>query len=387
MVYVHRIFRKTVLALAAVLGLAGCGSVVPGIPVAGEVDVRELDVGSYSTDPLNYRALSLSKTEFGAELAITRLSGFVATGTEIDPRLRNELAGKAIRTSRDVDDRLAPIVERNGMMFGFGVGAAAESATTWVRLTVLQFPEPAAARTAAIEVEAAGFSAAPKANAPVTLDWYPDAKAHWRQDIPSLDAALARGNYLIIANIARPEPNLAALQDLGKKAIAAQLPLLDQLPSLSVPQMRALDHDPQDMLRRTLHPKADFTPSFDREAVFNARGFRHVAPAPELWRRLLEVGGIDAVARVSEGGLVVRARDPKAATVVLNDLRTAAGQTTAAPAGVPDAFCVENQSATPRFSCTVRSGRYVAQVGSAQLQDAHQRAAAQFAILVNSGWM
>lgn len=385
MVYVHRIFRKTALALVAALGLAGCGSVVPGVPIAGEVDVRGLDVGSYSTDPLNYRALSLSKTEFGAELAITRLAGFVAAGTEIDPRLRNELAGKAIRTSRDVDDRLAPIVERNGMMFGFGAGAAAESATTWVRLTVLQFPEPAAARTAAIEVEAAGFGAAPKANAPVTLDWYPDAKAHWRQDIPSLDAALARGNYLIIVNVAQPRPNLAALQDLGKKTIAAQLPLLDQLPSLSVPEMRALDHDPQDMLRRTLHPKADFTPSFDREAVFNARGFRHVAP--ELWRRLLEVGGIDAVARVSEVGLVARARDPKAATLVLNDLRTSAGPTTAAPAGVPDAFCVENTAAAARFTCTVRAGRYVAQVGSAQLQDAHQRAAAQFAILVNSGWM
>ncbi|WP_153805612.1 hypothetical protein [Nocardia sp. SYP-A9097] len=285
-----------------------------------------------------------------------------------------------------MDPLLRPIVERNGMMFGFGMAATGEPDTARVRVTVLQFPEAAAARSAAIEAEAAGFSSAPKANAPVTLDWYPDAKAHWRQDVPALDAALARGNYLIVVNATRPEPNLAALQELTKRAIAAQLPLLDQLPPLSVRDMRQQEFDPQGMLRRALHSGEDLAPNFDREAVFTARGFRHVAVEPELWRRLIVVGGIDAVARTSGGGLVARARNDKAAGAVLNELRGTGRQAAEAPPGVPDAFCVETGSATERFTCTVRSGRYVAQVASGQLQDAHQRAAAQFALLVNSGW-
>ncbi|WP_157555902.1 DUF7373 family lipoprotein [Nocardia acidivorans] len=381
----HRVIRCGVLGLCAVLGAVGCGRVVAGAPVAGEVDIRGLDVGGYSVDPVDFRRVAVGDDGVGVELAIVRLAGGVPTGVEIEPRLGNELAGRAIRGSGDVDPLLRSIVERNGMMFGFGMAATAVPDTTRVRVTVLQFPEPGAARTAAIEAEAAGFGSAPKVSAPVTLDWYPDAKAHWRQDVPALDAALARGNYLIVVNVARPEPNLTVLQELTKRAIAAQLPLLDKLPPLTAREMRQQGYDPQDMLRRSLHAGEDLAPNFDQEAVFDARGFRHVAADSALWGRLLELGGIDAVARISGGGLVARARDDKAADAVLNEMR-AGVRPADPPPGVPEAFCAETASATERFTCTVRSGRYVAQVASAQVRDAHQRAAAQFAVLVNSGW-
>ncbi|MEV6770185.1 hypothetical protein AB0N05_16330 [Nocardia sp. NPDC051030] len=391
--------RRAALAVLAAALLTGCGSTITGVPVPGEVDIRPLDIGAYPTDPLDYRNTYLHNAYYGTELAIARLAGFVAGGWEIDPSLKRQVSADPISGARSDGTRdvrrlgnlpteaANPILENHGMMFGFAMAAATEPAGTGVHLTVIQFPDIESARSAATGIEAADLALATE-NAPVALDRYPDVKAHWRPGTPALTATLAHGNYLVSVFAERHDPDLTALRALTQQALAVQLPLLDQLPPLSAREIRRLDYDPQAMLRRTLHPESTMLPDFDKEAVFTPRGF--VNATTENWMPLIETGGIDAIARVSDGALQFRARDTDAATEVMTDPRYRDGQPADAPAGVPDARCTENSSntiAAERFTCMVRHGRYIARVASAQLQDAKQRAAAQYGLLVNSAWM
>ncbi|OBI88473.1 hypothetical protein A5661_05900 [Mycobacterium asiaticum] len=61
-----------------------------------------------------------------------------------------------------------------------------------------------------------------------------------------------------------------------------------------------------------------------------------------------------------------------------------------APTELPDARCYEQKkeivadNANARFACFVGFGRYVATVSSNEENDVRQRAAAQYAMLVNS---
>ncbi|MFD3428798.1 hypothetical protein ACFWU7_22635 [Nocardia fluminea] len=57
------------------------------------------------------------------------------------------------------------------------------------------------------------------------------------------------------------------------------------------------------------------------------------------------------------------------------------------PTAVPATNCIENKvtsSDIKRFSCSVRYRQYVAVVSSHQINDAHQRAAAQYAVFANA---
>lgn len=412
----RRIAPAALLALTAAL-LSGCGT-VDGTAVAGEIDIRKLDIGSYPTDPLDYRAEYHHDEAWAPDLAVMRLSDHVANGWEIDPSLKFGRKTKAITYADVVSYVLGaadvPVVQRNNMLFGFSMSAAStgpdthdfslqsdvneyednktSSGTVAVNLTVLQFPDADQARTAATELEAADFGVAAQANAPVAIDGFPDAKAHWRPGIPTLGAVVAHGDYVVNVFVKRPDADLAALQLLAHKAFATQLPMLDQLPPLSARDVLHLDYDPQLMFRRTLHPDDYAYAVYDTEYVLTPRGFLHKAADTEIWRHVFDIGGIDSVATVTKGGMLLRARDDTAAKAVVADFRGRAAKIVDAPPGVPDAYCNEypttaTSDANGRFGCMVRYDRYVGRVFSAQLQDAQQRAAAQYALLTKSKWM
>ncbi|MEV6771307.1 hypothetical protein AB0N05_22070 [Nocardia sp. NPDC051030] len=409
--------RRAVPAALAMLTaalLGGCGSTVPGTTVAAEIDVRTLDVGSFPTEPLEYRTAYYADTDKGAELAAMRLAGYVPDGIEIDPNLAYGRYAKAIWYPSQLSYLLAevdtPIVERNNMLFGFAMSAAS-SATgggrmvqhdvntyddqkpptdqTSVNLTVLQFPDAESARRSATEIEAADFAVAADANTPVSFDAYPDAKAHWRQGIPTLGSTIAHGNYLVNVFVTRPDSDLGALKELTQKALALQLPLLDQLPPLSAREVLHLDSDPQAMQRRTLHEDGYISPDLEEEATFTPRGFLHTVEQQAKWRQMTDARGVDAIAQIARGALMLRARDGDAGSALLEDFRTLAKDKIDGPPGLPDAFCQQfpPESGSNFYICTVRYGRYVARVTSTQLQDAQQRANAQYALLANSSWM
>lgn len=400
-----RVFGYLATACVTALAITGCGSTTTGSAVPGELDVRTLDVGSYAeaTAPLEMRYDYHNDLAGAANLALMRLSDHVVIGSDIDPQLKFGTGSIPILEADRAIDVLAdvnkPILERNNMMFGFATGASDQESdesgkpqgTMFTTVVVMQFPDDESAKRAAVEIEETDFNVAADANERVELSKYPAAHTHWRPGIATIGSTLAYGRYVINLYLGTPEADLGALTDLANKVYAAQLPLLDQAPALTPVEMLFLEDDQDQMLRRTLNPDGFGSPSIGQQASLTVRGFLHKVGPQAHWSTLLSESGVDRVSQSTGRGsssIVYRTRDAEGAGALVGQIleRNYPGPADA-PAELPDARCGENPKAdykTKRFRCAVTYRQYVATVESDQLQDAHQRAAAQYALLANS---
>lgn len=393
-------------ALAAIaLTLVGCATNIDGTSAAGELDVRKLEVGKYPTDPLDLRYTYYHDLAGGTNLALMRLADQVVTGPEIDARFKYGTgaipiadAEKATKTLADVNK---PVLESNGMMFGYAVGHSdmagdksgkRPDGASFTTLTVLQFPSEAAATKAATEIEEVDFNQAADANQRVQLSKYPDAHTHWRPGIPTIGTTMARSNYVINIYAGVKDPEVDQLTELAEKVYDAQVPLLDALKPVSREDMLRLKADTDGMLRRTLNPDGFGSPDIGSQAAFGVRGFLHQVGDQDHWSRVMREAGMDRYSlskSMSNSSMVYRTRDTEAAgklvTVILAKSYPGAAD---APAGIPNSVCGEtttkNEYSTKRFRCAVTYRQYVATVEGDQLADAQQRAAAQYALLANS---
>ncbi|MFE4455854.1 hypothetical protein ACFROC_00720 [Nocardia tengchongensis] len=413
----------TLLVTTAVL--AGCGTVT-GTPGAAELDVRKLAVGKYPTDPLDSRMSYVHSKSGGRELAVGRLGDSVVIGPEVDPSFTHGVMSLSLQVSAGLGLVLStvaePVVERNNMMFGYAAsastkplstardpdsllafspfgGAKPDPDATSFNVTVLQFPDQQRATVAADQMEAADFDVASDQNQRITLDKQPGAKAHWRPGIATMGTTLAHGQYVISVFVQQPKPEVTELTKLTEKVLAAQLPLLDQTPALSPREVLRLDYDPQNLMRRTLHPGNYAAPNAVDEVTRTPRGFLHTVDDQPKWKTLLDDNGVDSTATTRNGALLLRTRDAKAATALWSSLAGAAASPADQSADVPDTTCVETASPntkpqryddedawdkSDRYVCTLHYNRYVARVAGTQLADVKQRAAAQYALLANS---
>ncbi|MFI1915076.1 hypothetical protein [Nocardia sp. NPDC020380] len=423
---------KTVLgALALVLAaaaLTGCGA-VSGTPAAGEIDVRKLPVGNYPTDPLDVRMQNTFGSDDGEAGALARLADNVVAGPDVDPKFAHNVLSLYLKSSGSTKyaavlaGAVQPVLDGNGMMFGYSAaasthalvkgagfpdndnfnpfaGAQGDPNATSFNVTVLQFPDPQKAQAAAGQMEAADFAVAADQNVHITLDKQPDAKAHWRPGIPSMAATLAHGAYVVNVYVAQPSPDIDGLRKLADQVLAAQLPLLDQAPALSPREIFRMQYQPDTMLRRTLHPNPYLSLDAYSEISHAPRGYLHYVEDQPTVKRLLDDNGVDMTSTAKHGGLLLRARDAKAATALATAINKLIPGSVEPPAGVPDAACVQNPnpksdlnfdtedydswSTDNRYLCTVHYDRYVARVASDQLIDVQQKAAAQYAVLANS---
>ncbi|MFE3026449.1 DUF7373 family lipoprotein [Nocardia tengchongensis] len=426
--YGRRLFGTAALALAAAAAmstLTGCGHDVSGAAAAAEIDVRKLEVGNYPTDPLEVRMTYLRGWEGAKTLAVARLADNMVIGADVDPMFAHTLLSRELAspsgTSMVLADPVQPVLEQNRMVYGYSAAASTEARDTMngfevsgnfqpfggvilsptatsFNVTVIQFPDQQQAQAAGEGMEAADFDVAPDQNARVTLDRTTAAKAHWRPGVPSLAATLSDGRYVVSVFVQTPTADLNGLRSLADKVFAAQLPLLDNAPGLSKPEMFRLDYDPDAMLRRTLHPAQYVSISADTEITHTPRGYLHYVEAPEVWRPLLDTNGVDRVSTAATGGLLFRTRDDKSARALWSGISSLTPSSAESPDQDPDTTCT--RTTTPgidypwvaysawnhknKYICTVRYHRYVAQVASDQLVDARQKAAAQYALLANS---
>ncbi|WP_157513933.1 DUF7373 family lipoprotein [Nocardia concava] len=403
----RRLRTTTLLAIAAA-AVAGCATTVDGAAHPGEIDVRTLDVGKYSTDPLELRYTYGPGMGNGFNLATQRLADHVVNGADIDPALAFGTGVISIldadRATKVLAKATKPVLEADKMMFGISVGHSekqpdptgktpADSAFTTV--TVIQFPDAATASKAAAELDEADFGVAPDLNQRVPLPKYPDAHAHWRPGVATLGSTIARGSYVVNTYLGVKDPELPQLTALAEKVYNAQLPLLDSLPALDREGVLRLPYDADGMLRRTLNTDDNFAPNFLEQAVADQRGFLNRMTDQVFWRRLVTDSGMDRYATsgasYSGSSMLFRTRDARAArqlaTAILEHGYSGAADT---PAGIPDTKCGEstakNKSSVKRYRCMLSYRGYTALVESDQLADVHQRAAAQYALLANSTW-
>ncbi|MBU3061521.1 hypothetical protein KO481_08285 [Nocardia sp. NEAU-G5] len=414
-------------AAASLLLLTGCGSTVPGTPTAGEIDVRHLAVGRYPVVPLDATTSYDHYYDKGKSLAAIRLAGHVALGLDIDPRLKFGAGADGLTHDYDMNDALsdagAAAAVRDKVLFGFTSGSTDIEPpgavytlpnATLLTLTVMQFAGDDDAAHAAADIESTDFGSAPDRNRPESLDKYPAAHSHSQQGTPVLESTIAHGHYAVSAVVQIPGGDVGTMKALTEKAFDKQAALLDTLPPLSPVEIIKQDMDTNGMLRRLLNTDGRWYADPRYLASYDLRGFLHFQMEQESAKALYTSLGINefgvsdsyhrtlgdyipqglghlfqsGVDRNDHGDVLYRSASTERAREVWSKILNAP-DSNMSPAGVPDTKCTQLPSRynVKNFTCAVRYRQYVALVWSPQIDDAHQRAAAQYALLANSQGM
>lgn len=386
------------LALAALTGCTVTGDPRP-VP-----DPASLDVGPYSRYPL--AAPTRGSEHYGRVIESVRLGELVANPARVDPALhvpRTRSGSDPLPTPAKaaalLADPVREVLERHGMLAGFTVGASdtrqfAIGRGRIVQITLLRFPDAATARQAATEIDSADAAMSPD-NVAVTIPDHPAARAHWRPSVPTLAATMAVDSFVVTVLAGHTTPDLGVLTTLAGKVFLEQQPLLRDVTLTPPAAFADLPLDRDGMLGRMV-PEAPgrwpypvvITSEFAETAgwdglvqphgiILGPRAGHFASPAPEI----PELTGLNRFDRL------LRFADAATATTFFSGLQQDDPRSSVPPpAGMVDINCAEREGGAPmtRFSCRLRHGRYVAVVFSRDYQDVHHRAAAQYALLVNS---
>ncbi|MFI1919099.1 hypothetical protein [Nocardia sp. NPDC020380] len=383
------------IGLAAALTVTGCGPAARGTAKPGEIDVRTLDVGGYPTAPI---VIHVDETTDLRGLAAVKLSDYVVTAYKVDPRLDTGSDPQTITGTDKLPgfhDNPDP-AGQSGLMFGFstsGIATLPGDAPNATRLTttVLQYGSPEEASQAVGQLYTFDVTArVTQGQLPqtVTSAKYRGAQGYWLDNTKTMRTYLAQDAYVIQIDTESPTIDRAGLATMTEKALDLQVPRLAQHPAIAdLHALASLPWDPDHVLSRTLTPQGDRGTA----QIAGLRGTLNSAAHPALAEQAFTGMGADEFARV-ENTLVVRTADAAAARKAVSErvLPGPAGAPADPPPLVPNSACVDNSTSDPsaatRFTCLVAYRRYLAYVGSDALPDAHQRAAAQYALFANSQW-
>ncbi|OBK24336.1 hypothetical protein A5634_03090 [Mycobacterium asiaticum] len=393
-----------VVAVAAGVGIWQLAGNNPGAKNA--VDISKLDVGHYGTKP---RPVSGPVTaEEGRYLEAYRLAEAIADPYAVDPVL-DHVYGSAVPEPQRAATTISgtgtpltqPVLEKYGMITAYIVEGVSKRINDFARegngdmslVMVTSFPNPDAAARAATEMESVDFAVNAE-NRSVSIPGFAQAKAHYRPGSPSLAATMASGS-LVQSVLVRSDahPDVSDLTQRIKRTLELQAPLIArQIPAL-VAGLTTLPPDPDHMLSR-LFVSGDQPKISEQFGSVGPHAAVFCADSQARKDGLFNQAGIDRCAFDLDATLV-RARDEKAATAIFPKLVESERdeyieRDIPSPAGLPAAKCFEEKPAiaadTPnaRFACYVSFGRYISSVTSGEENDVRQRAAAQYAILVNS---
>ncbi|MFD4460721.1 hypothetical protein [Nocardia sp. NPDC058480] len=406
--------RYALLAATLTTVLTACGSTLAGQALPGELDVRTLDVGSYPTEPLNAHDDDPVPPFYEMyEVAAMRIADYVINSGEIDAQMiygkrATTLSAGLMPSALGDEPTMSDIAKKHKMLYGFeSSGAAKDSLVTtsgdWPtkkadnRLTattmVMQFPDVDRAAAAAKEFYDADFGRQEGRNQPVALPAHPAALSHWRPDSPFLRTVLPHGPYVIAFLLSVPTPDQQELAALASNAYTEQIEALAKTTPLTDEQVMALPWDPDHLLMRTLNPDQLAGPDGSGYYVVTGKhGILHYSgdqlPTDRHYvdEQLTKMSA-QQVALVWRS-IAIRTPDEQTARRAVTEKMfpwKAEGEA-ASPPNLPDSACVENKrpSAYKRFSCILAYNEYVGIVSGNQLLDAHQRAAAQYALFANS---
>lgn len=395
-----------VLALGAGFGAWYFTRDEPGTSKADAVDLSTLDTGRFDTEP--HPLPSTGDEAEGRIVAATDLAEGIANPYEIDDSLGflygypvpdPALAATAISgTSTPV---VQPVLEKYGMTSAYIVQGFSKKLTDFLKdgngdsliIMLTSFANPDLASRAAADMDATDAAVNP-ANNSVKIPGHPDAHAHYATGNASIAATVARG-YVVasIMTFNRSATTLDAMTNWVAKVLDAQTPLMDDLLPTAEAALTSLPLDPDDMLRRIF--VADGVPPLSD--TFNSIGPRAAilcAPVDALEKGVFEDAGVDRCA-MAPAAYLLRTRDEAAAAdlmpkMVEADREASIEQDIDPPAGLDSAKCNEQKeevwadNANVRYQCWLTFAHYVALVAGPQVKDVHQRASAQYAILVNS---
>ncbi|MFD3705081.1 hypothetical protein ACFWUP_18245 [Nocardia sp. NPDC058658] len=200
-------------------------------------------------------------------------------------------------------------------------------------------------------------------------------------------AWLVRGDMLIHIEVTDPVSahyDAAANADIVKRFFDKQLEMLESYAPTPVSELETLPLDVDGMVSRTLSVEKD---TIGR--VYPAQALEHLASRPDKLTPAMSDAGVDYASFAT--GSVFRTRDPAAAVRYMAaeeaDSTTDPKYTQVdGPPNMPGAHCYNTKPGEKFFAstppiCITTVGRYVIKSVGANIQDAHQRLAAQYKLL------
>ncbi|MFE9578763.1 hypothetical protein ACFYO1_20430 [Nocardia sp. NPDC006044] len=385
----------------ATVGAGGCASEVQGTSVSSEIDVRALDTGKFPTTPPKI-ASRLDDLGY-ARLEAARLADAVLSPHEVEPKYSVGASARVHTDAQSVAQYLAepaiPVLLNHGFVLGFSAGSAEDvppltDPTAGPRqrdgltVTVSRFPDAAAAKAAAAELDAVDLGLNPE-NVAVGLPKYPDSRAHWRPAFPTLGSTTPHGNYVISVLAETRTADIDRLVDATQKYLAAEVAELDKFSATPIGKFNTLRQDPDGLLVRIIQDKGVVpAPDGQGEVVLTLRGYLNYVQDQSGRLPVLRKAGVDRIA-VTPNAFGFRTADDAAAARFVTEsaeLGNAVDRRAVdPPADVPGAACVQDYVAPKeaQFRCFVSYRRYAALVLGSRLWETQQRAAAQYALLAN----
>lgn len=362
----------------AILLAAGCGHDTESRTA---VDTSALQPGNYRTTPRT--TAEVRTPEAVATQEALRLAEFVPLIMDTAP----EMVFGRVRYQRKMYTRLDPpeltenfSAEVPGFRVGWEtVGQRREEQTLGraVELTVLRFAEPGQATHAAKYLSDRAWTSRYPPVATIAIPGYADAFGQVGQ-YDSVSTWVSHGEYLVKTYIGAGvdiPPDHTALAELTRAVLDTQFERLREYRPAS-PEELPVDTD--EMLRHALPAEEG-----ESEAVMSPAVALHFSERPDLTKRAIEDAQVDLVVR--GGTEIYRASDAEAAerfAAYLESRLDPAYETIDSPPGMPVAHCTENPEEAGSHRCVFTNGRYTVLVdGADQIQELHQRTAAQYLLL------
>jgi hypothetical protein len=389
------------LATAAAL-LTSCSTAIDGSPVKaaggpppGSVDIALLDVGNYPTRPS--APLGTAGTpEIGNIVEGQRMANYVTGPWEVDPSLIGSYADSAVvlKNAGALDfilpEALAAVGFRHNFVAGFYTARDATDGKM-LRNAVLRFPDPPAAAAAATEF---GATAATEAvlTPPVTpapIPGHPEAASfsHTAErdqnvGLTVVRAFTARGPYVLVQT-AEATDGLETAAGLIAKTLDLQGQLIDQFNPTDPAKLAELPIDPTGLLARTLPINIDDA-SVTQRTVYEPRGALQLQTDPVRSAALFDKTGM--IRQSNAATTVYEARDAQGAQGIADGFFaevSATGTPVDPVKQLPNSRCLDvSQGSVAAFYCLATADRYAIEAQSAQLRDAQQKTAAQYAMLM-----
>jgi hypothetical protein len=389
-----------VLLALMMSGSVGCSTAVdhPAASTGGSaaphvVDLTRLDTGNYPVRPLPSLGTAGSPGN-GSLVDAYRMADFVVGPWEVDATLTspNGAAAEVLKNPSAVGliepAAIAQAVDDHSFINGF-VSAREATGQTVLQNTVLRFADAAAAAAAAAEMGANALTEPLAIRSPVQsvpIPGHPDALASSHSYTPhgatqpwaAVRSFTPHGPF-VLAQLAEAKGGSNAAVSLIAKLIDAQGPRIDQFQPTDPAKFADLQFDPTGLLARTLPAAADHT-GVTQRAVYQQRAALHFQQDPIASAALFAQTGMDALSMYATN--VYQAKDAASATRIVDEFageQQSAGKPVDGVNSLPDSRCFQLNGGI--FYCVVPADRYAIEVQASQLLDAHQMAAAQYALL------
>jgi len=388
---------SAVLAVIALLA-GGCSGRTEGTAVKSEaaaptatIDLSQLDVGPYPTKPSPPLGV-VGDPARAVLIEAQRMANNVVGPWEVDPAMTTVFGPGAVVVQNAAaltllgPEGVAGAAGRHQLINGFASARTAEGKTALLN-AVLRFPDEASAAAATADMGNASMQAVGPGGQKVPIPGHPDATAAsypvtsraGGPDLTAVRSFTQHGPYVLM-QLAQSADGRDAAAALAAKTIDLQGPAIDQFRATDPSEFADISLDPTGLLARTLpvDPKDAATV---QDTTYERRGALHYQSDPTRSAKLFADTGMDLVAMAKAN--VYQTKDSQSAGKIVDGFFAELSPTSQPAKGVnhlDGSKCLQLEDKS--FYCLAAADRYAIEISGANLLEAQQQTAAQYAMLM-----